>query len=400
MTTETDLEQIPAAEIETEKTVNNGPRNRKLWFFSGLLLIAGIIWLLIYFFYLQYYESTDDAYVNGNMININSAIQGSVIAFYADDTDLVTEGQLLVELDKTDYQVKYEQSLAALAATVLQVRQIYDNVTANQANLESRLIALSRAEYDYNNRSNLVGTEAVSKEDFTHSKDDLSTAKMALKQAKAQLAAAVAAAGNTPLEQHPMLMQAKANVRESYYNLAHTSIYAPYTGYVAQRTVNVGQWVTPTTPLMAVIPIDYVWVDANFKETQLAYMRIGQPTTVWFDLYGSHIKYTGKVLGIASGSGSVFSLIPPQNATGNWIKIVQRLPVRISLDPEQLKNFPARLGISAEVTVDITNQDLPKLAQEPIKRSVATTSVFDLEWDRLEKTIEQIVQDNMNKNET
>ena len=372
-------------------------RNRMLWWFTIALVLAGVIWLLLYIFYLQYYESTDDAYVNGNLIQINSAISGSVIAFYADDTDLVREGQLLVELDQTDYLMRYEEALAALASTVLQVRQLYENVRANQANVESKSVALSRARYDYDNRAQLVGNEAVSKEDYIHSKDDVATAKTLFKQAEAQLAEARAAAGNTLLQNHPLLEQAKARVRETYYNLRHCSIYAPSTGYVAQRTVNVGQWVIPQTPIMAVIPKDYVWVDANFKETQLTYMRIGQPSTVWFDIYGSKVKYEGKVLGIASGSGSVFSLIPPQNATGNWIKIVQRLPVRISLDAEQLKKYPARLGISAEVSVDISNPNLPMLAIEPSIQPISTTQVFDIDLEKMNKIIEEVIQKNLNE---
>jgi len=393
----TDLnEPVPIPENKIElPPPSTKQRNRKLWWFTFFLIGLGIAWLLFYLLYLQYYESTDDAYANGNMININSVISGSVIAFYADDTDLVEEGQLLVELDRTDYQIKYDQSIASLAATVLQVRQLYDNVTANRANLESRAIALARAKYDYDNRSRLVDSLAVSKEDFTHSQDDMSTAKFLYNQAEAQLNAAISAAGNTTIEKHPLIEQGRANVREAYYNLQHCAVYAPYTGFIAQRTVNVGQWVIPQTPMMAVIPKDYVWVDANFKETQLTYMRIGQPATVKFDIYGSNVKYEGKVLGIASGSGSIFSLIPPQNATGNWIKIVQRLPVRISLDPEQLKKYPSRLGISAEVTVDITDQDLPRLATEPPRHPIATTSVFDINFDKVNRIIEEIIQANL-----
>ena len=280
---------------------------------------------------------------------------------------------------------------------MLQVRQIYESVTTNRAILENRSVALSRARYDYDNRAQLVGTEAVSKEDFTHSRDDVATAKTAYKQAESELASAIAAAGNTPLEQHPLLEQAKSRVREASYNLRHCSIYAPYTGYVAQRSVNVGQWVNPETPIMAVIPKNYVWVDANFKETQLTYMRVGQPATVWFDIYGSGIKYKGKVLGIASGSGSVFSLIPPQNATGNWIKIVQRLAVRISLDPEQVNKYPVRLGISAEVNVDITNQDLPMLNIEPPTFPVATTKVYDLDLEEVNQIIEEVIKLTLKK---
>lgn len=376
---------------------SNHKRNQKLWLFTGFLFILGIGFLLLWVFYLQYHESTDDAYSNGNMINVNAAVSGSVVAFYADDTDFVTEGQLLVELDTTDYQVAYEKELQTLASTVLQVRQIYDNVPVNIQNIENARIALATAAYDYNDRLHLVGTGAISKEDFVHAKDAFLQAEVTLKQTEYQLQVALDARGNTAIEEHPLILQQKANVVNAYYNLNHCKIFAPATGYVAQRSVEVGQWLTPYTNvnLMAIIPTDYVWVDANYKETQLTYMRVGQPATVTFDMYGSDVVYKGKVLGIASGSGSVFSLIPPQNATGNWIKIVQRLPVRISLDPEVVKKFPVRIGISAEVDVDITNQNLPRLQEMPKINTVGKTCVFDIDLEQVNKIMQKIISENL-----
>lgn len=392
----TELKEENSA-AQKEKKPRNNKRSKALWWFTAALIVVGLAWACYWFFYLRYHESTDDAYANGNMVSINSAVPGSVIAFFADDTDLVEEGQVLVLLDPTDYQISYDKELATLASVVLQVRQLYSNVTANQANVEARRIALGKARYDYENRLQLIDSEAISNEDFIHARDDLATAEANLKQAEYQLAAAIDAAGNTTIEQHPLIEQQKGNVRTAFYHLKHCTIYAPTTGYVAQRTVEVGQSATPTTNLMAVIPKDYVWVDANFKETQLTYMRIGQPATVWFDLYGSKIRHEGKVLGIASGSGSVFSLIPPQNATGNWIKIVQRLPVRISLDPELVQKYPIRLGISAEVNVNITNQDLPMLANVPPYKPVATTGVFDIDLDEVDRIMDEVVRENLKK---
>lgn len=226
----------------------------------------------------------------------------------------------------------------------------------------------------------------------------MSLAETSLKQAEEQLKVSEDARGNTAMEIHPMILEQKAKVRRAYYNLQHTSIYAPVTGYVAKRSVNVGQWVTPTTNMMAIIPTDYVWVDANFKETQLTDMRVGQPATVWLDLYGSNVEFKGKVLGISSGSGSAFSLIPPQNATGNWIKIVQRLPVRISLDPEMVKKYPIRVGISAEADVDITNQNLPYMTQLQTKKPVGVTPIYEINFERLDSFMDQVVQDNLRKN--
>lgn len=376
---------------------NTIKRNRKLWGFTLILALASLSWGLLYVLYLQGYETTDDAYASGNMININPSITGSVIAYYVDDTDFVTEGQLLVQLDQTEYLLKYEHSLASLASTVLKVRQLYEKVKASQSTLEARKIALSKANYDYENRSHLVEMQAISKEEYTHSKADLSIAKATHQIAEAELAAAIAAVGNTSLECHPLLIEAKSQVRKSYYDLQHCRIYAPATGYVAQRTVNVGQSVRPQTPLMAIISQNDYWVEANFKETQLKFMRIGQPATINFDMYGSKIEYVGKVVGIASGSGSNFSLIPPQNATGNWIKIVQRLPVRISVEPEQMKKYPLRLGISAKVKVDISNQDLPMLASTSPGRPLAATTVFNVHLEPIDHVIDEVIQANLKK---
>jgi len=369
----------------------NSSRYRTLYRFTYLLLGCGAVWFLLWFFYFQYHEWTDDAYANGNMINLNSAVDGSVVAYYADDTDLVTEGQLLVKLDSTAYQAAYERELAALGETVLQVRQLYDQVLVKQANVETKRIEVARAQLNYDDRLQVVDSGAVSNENFIHARDDLLAAESALRQAEFELQVACDARGATAIEQHPQIEEEKARVRIAYYNLYHCNIYAPHTGYIALRSVDVGEWVNPTIALMAILPQDYVWVDANFKETQLTYMRIGQKASVEMDIYGSKVVYEGKVLGIASGTGSVFSLIPPQNATGNWIKIVQRLPVRISLDPKKLKAFPTRLGLSCEVDVDLSDQNLPMLAQVPPKKPVSTTDVFDIDQEVINKIMDEII---------
>lgn len=382
---------------ETPQKIPKEKRSRTLLWFTAFLLIVALVWFFYWLLYLRFYQYTDDAYSNGNMISINSAVSGSVVAFFADDTDLVTEGQLLIQLDSIPYEMAYNKELATLASTVLQVRQLFDEVEVNKAALDNRKAALSKAQYDFDNRRQLVSSSAISNEDFIHAKDDLTIAEANLRQAEEQLNVSLAAAGNTTLEKHPLIEQQKNSVRTAFYNLWHCFIYAPATGYVAQRTVNVGQWISPSTNTMAVIPINYVWVDANYKETQLGSMRIGQPARVWLDLYGSKVEYQGKILGIASGSGSVFSLIPPQNATGNWIKIVQRLPVRISLDPKTVEKFPVRLGLSAEVDVDITDQNLPRLAPVPFTKPIGITTVFDIDLEKLEKVIDQIIKENLLK---
>ncbi|MBA3722697.1 MAG: HlyD family secretion protein [Parachlamydiaceae bacterium] len=378
--------------------IPSNTKSHALWWFTAFLVLAGIGWFCYWYFYLQYYESTDDAYANGNLIAINSSISGPIIAYYADNTDLVKEGQLLALIDKTEYQIIYEKEFATLASIVLEVRQLFDSVNANRANVENKTASLENARFDFENRQKLIDSQAVSNQDFIHSKNEYEIAQLTLKQAEYQLDVTIAAAGNGPIELHPLIEKQKSNIRSAYYNLQHCSIYAPATGYVAQRTVDVGEWVAPQKDLMAIIPTEYVWVDANYKETQLTYMRVGQPAVVWFDIYGSKVKYEGKVIGIASGTGSVFSLIPAQNATGNWIKIVQRLPVRISLDPEVLKNYPVRIGLSAQVSVDLTNQDLPMLTQTTSTKTVATTKVFDIHMEEVDKKIDEIIQQNLKPN--
>ncbi len=379
---------------KTENPTENGKRTRIITLVTAILLGIGCIWFLLWLFYFRFHQWTDDAYVNGNMTNVTAVIAGTPVAFYADNTDFVQEGQLLVLLDRSDHEMVYERELNALAETVLQVRQLYDNVQTAQANADNMRVQFSKAQYDYNNRSHLVDSQAISNEEFIHSRDALNTAELQLKQAEYQLKVAQDAAGNTSILQHPLIEKQKIVVRQAYYNLFHCSIYAPITGYVAQRTVQVGQWVTPTTFLMAIIPTDYMWVDANYKETQLGSMRIGQPAKVKFDYYDGE-EFDGKVLGIAMGSGSVFSIIPPQNATGNWIKIVQRLPVRIAVDPVKMKKFPLRLGISAEVDVNISNTDLPMLAEVSSNYPIVTTRAFHFDSSEVDMVMEKVITDAM-----
>lgn len=376
-----------------EKEKNNKSGNRYLVWFTLFLAVAGLIWLCAWFFYFRFHESTDDAYVNGSMIILNAAVPGSVKAFYADNTDLVLEGQLLVELDATAYKLRYENELASLASIVSQVRQLHAAVAVNRSNISGKQALLAKSQYNYDNRAQLVDSKAIPEQDYIHSKDDLLVAQFDYEQAQNQLVEALEAIENTTVEKHSMVQQQIAKIRSAFYDLQRCSIFAPTTGYVAQRAVNVGQWVTNTTQLMAIIPSDYVWVDANYKETQMGYMRIGQPATVWFDMYGSGVKFEGKILGMASGTGSVFSIIPPQNATGNWIKIVQRLPVRIGLDPKKIKEYPLRLGISATVNVNISEKNLPLLAPTPPTKPVTTTDVFEIDYAEVNKRIESILKE-------
>jgi len=370
-------------------------RRHAISWFTFVIALVGISWLCYWYFYLQYHQSTDDAYANGNIMPINAAIEGTVTAFFAEDTDFAVEGQLLVLLDATPYRISYSKELATLASVVLRVRGLYDEVSVNRAGVESKRTALAKASFDYDNRLQLIEAQAVSYEEFVHSKDALSIAQLEFEQAKHQLQVSLDARGKTPLEAHPLIEQQKAAVRAAFYKLHSCAIYAPMSGHIAKRAVEVGQSIVRTTPLMALIPLDTFWVDANFKETQLKDIRIGQPATVWFDLYGSEVAFDGKVLGIASGTGSAFSLIPPQNATGNWIKIVQRLPVRISIDKEKMKKHPLRVGISAQVDIDVTDRTLPFLTKEARTEAAAVTPIFNIDFDAVDKIMAAIIETNL-----
>lgn len=382
---------------EPEQTIrpNNKKRNRAILWLTFAIILCILLWIIYWFVWLRFSETTDDAYVGGNMVDVTVKIAGTPIAFYADDTDLVQEGQLLVLMDTTDFTIEFEKQKASLALAAQEVRELWETVKESQATLEIRRIQHSRAQYDYNNRQGLVDINAVSKEDYTHSRDDLTVAEQSVKVAEHQLMSAIAALGSPPVKEHPKIRQAKENVKEAYVNLRRCKVLAPTTGYVAKRNVQVGDWITPTRPLMSIIPLDNVWVDANYKETQLENIRIGQPVELKADIYGSDFVYKGEVVGFQPGSGSAFSLIPPQNATGNWIKIVQRIPVRIKLHPEQLKKFPLLIGLSVYVDIDTTNRDGKRLATTPANRVVCKTEVFEFNYNELNFLMDQIVDNNL-----
>jgi len=327
---------------------------------------------------LRHYESTDDAYVQGNLVQITPQVSGTVISIGADDTDFVKSGQELVKLDTADAQVALDQAEAQLAQTVREVRSIYSNngtlaaqVALREADVEKARSDLAKADDDVQRRAALTSSGAVGKEEFNHATAQLAStrsavaaAQAALASARQQLATNQTLTDGTSAEAHPNVQRAAARVREAYIALHRTVLPAPVDGYVAKRGVQVGQRVAPGAPLMAVIPLRGVWVDANFKESQLRNLRIGQPVVLAADIYGRKVEYHGKVAGLGAGTGSAFSLLPAQNATGNWIKIVQRVPVRIALDPQQLNAHPLRVGLSTTVRVDVHDTSGPLIASQ------------------------------------
>ncbi|SPB17051.1 hemolysin D [Caballeronia novacaledonica] len=371
---------------------SNGKRRRLMTLIVLVIIIAAVAYGLYYFLVARFHESTDDAYVNGNVVQITPQVVGTVISVNADDTQTVKVGDPLVALDPADSKVALDQAEANLAQTVRQVRTFFVNNNQYEAQIALRKSDLSRAQDDLKRRMQVAQTGAVSQEEISHARDAVRSAQAALDAADQELASNRSLTANTTIADHPNVLAAAAKVRDSYINFARNTLPAPVTGYVAKRSVQVGQRVSPGNPLMAIVPLNGVWVDANFKEVQLKHMRIGQPVELTADLYGSSVVYHGKVIGFSAGTGSAFSLLPAQNATGNWIKVVQRLPVRIELDPKELEQHPLRIGLSMNVDVTIKNEEGGQLGNA--QNTVYQTNVFDNYGAQADQEIARIIQQN------
>ncbi|QYY30344.1 MULTISPECIES: HlyD family efflux transporter periplasmic adaptor subunit [Cupriavidus] len=378
----------PAASVN-----NNGKRKRLLLSLTAAIVVAGVGYGVYWGLYARHFESTDDAYVAGNVVQVTPLVGGTVVSIAADDTQLVTAGQPLIQLDRADTQVSLEQAEAMLAQAVREVRTLYVNNGSLAANVALREADVAKARDDLRRRQAIAGSGAVSGEEISHAQTALQGAQSALLAAREQLASNKVLTDQTTVEKHPNVQRAAANLRSAYLSFARSALPAPVTGYVAKRSVQVGQRVAAGAPLMAIVPLDQVWVDANFKEVQITHMRIGQPVTLEADVYGSKVKYNGKVAGFSAGTGSAFSLLPAQNATGNWIKVVQRLPVRIALDPQQLKDHPLRVGLSMNVTVDVRHEEGAAMVSAAAAKPMQT-DVYDKVAQDADQLIARIIAVN------
>ncbi len=378
-----------------EQDVNN-QRKRKTWLL-GLLLLVLALGTGTWFWHERYgrwSESTDDAYVNGNVVEITPLVTGTVVSIGADDGDLVRAGQELIRFDPSDAEVGLQAAEAKLARAVRQVRGLYSNVDGMKAQVAARVAELQKAQENFSRRKTLAAGGAISQEELSHARDDLASAQSALANARQQLNTTSALVDDTVVSSHPDVQAAAAELRQAYLSNARTTLVAPVTGYVAKRTVQLGQRLEPGTATMAVIPLDQLWIDANFKETQLRNMRIGQPVEISTDLYGSEVTYSGTIDSLGAGTGSAFALLPAQNATGNWIKIVQRVPVRVHINPEQLAAHPLRIGLSTLVDVDLHDQSGPVLAQQPPQKASFATEVYDRQLVEADTLIARLIHDN------
>lgn len=368
-------------------------RKRAMEILAAVFLVIAIIWGLYWLFIGRFQAYTDDAYVNGNLVQLMSQVPGTVVTINTDDTYLVEQGQVLIQLDPADYQVAYEQAEAELADTVRQVRQAYENAERAQQTLLLRHADLVKAELDVKRRIGLLHERAISREEVQHYDTTQAVTRAQYQAALFDLRAALALVENVHLYTHPRVMRARAHFKQAYLNLQRTTILAPVTGYVAKRSVQVGQEVGLHTPMLAILPLKEVWIDANYKETQLSDIRAGQPVSLYADAYPS-VTYHGRVQGLNVGTGAAFALLPAQNATGNWIKIVQRLPVRVALLAEEIKKNPLQIGLSMHVTTDIHNTKGSRLAGIAKQQPLYATNIYADQLKTAEARINTLLQEN------
>ncbi|TQK10328.1 HlyD family efflux transporter periplasmic adaptor subunit [Herbaspirillum sp. SJZ107] len=372
-----------------------GKRKLVLLAITAAFIAAGIGYGAYYTLVASKRVETDNAYVGGNLVNVSSQVNGSVVEIRADETQMVKAGTEIVKLDPADAAVNLAQAEARLGQAVRQQRERYTNVEQYQAVIEQRRVALKTAQEDLARRMPLAADNVVSGEDVAHARRAVDDAKAALEVAQRQLAGArVSVAGVAPAE-HPTVLAAKAEYLGAWLAARRNAIVAPVSGYVAKRSVQVGSRIAPGAPLLSIVPLDQLWVDANFKESELRDIRVGQPATIEADIYGSKVTYHGKVVGLGAGTGSAFSLLPAQNASGNWIKVVQRVPVRISLDPKELAANPLRVGLSATVDVDISAQGGSALGTVAAPSPAYATNVLDQPLQQAQQATDAIVARNM-----
>jgi membrane fusion protein (multidrug efflux system) len=364
--------------VETNKApAKCAGSSRRLTSIMLVGLLVGLVVFAFYYFAIARKEvKTDDAYVNGNLVLLSPQISGTVIAINTDETQFVQRGQVLVQLDPRDTEVALAQAKAGLGQSVRDVAQLFAQEARDAALVSAQQTLLTQATQDLERDRSVFAVHGVSDETLKHDEHGVHGARAALEQAQASLASTRAQIVGTKPESHPRVLQSEANLRTAWLAAARTRVVAPMSGYVVRRSVQLGQQVTPSTEMLAIVPLDSVWVDANFKENQLGSLRIGQPVQVSADIYGSRVQYHGKVLGLSAGTGSSLAVLPAQNASGNWIKIVQRLPVRIGLDPHELQQHPLFLGLSTAVEVDIHDQSGSALSKQPAWQPTMSTDAY------------------------
>ncbi|MBY4734651.1 HlyD family secretion protein [Burkholderia cepacia] len=361
----------PAALNDPALDARRATRRKRFIVFFAVVLVAALAWIAYWLLSDRYYEDTDDAYVAGSIVQVAAQIPGSVTDVVVADTQAVRAGQTLVKLDDTEASVAFAQAKAQLAQAVRQVANAKISNTMYVEAVNARRADLSLAQRAFAARSG-ASVEIVAPEELARARAAVAGAQANLAAAQAQLDAARALGTRLPVDENPAVVQAAAQFKLAYRNLKRTTIVAPVDGTIGQRSVQVGQQVGPGVPLMSIVQLNQLWIEANFKEGQIRHMRIGQPVEVVSDLYGSRVTYRGRVQGFSAGTGSAFSMLPSQNAAGNWIKVVQRVPVVIALEPRDLAAHPLRVGLSMRATVDTHDRNGHALDSEPPTPAVST----------------------------
>jgi len=392
------VEKVMSATAEAQSPQPSASKKKKrksvLIVLALIFVLIGIAWGVYWFLVLRHFQETDDAYVAGNQVQVMAQVSGSVNKVWFEDTDFVKKGDVLVSLDKTDAEQAFEKAQTALATSVRQTHQLMINGKQYQASITLQQTALAQAEADLKRREPLGAANLIGREELQHARDAVATAKAQLDVAIQQYNANQAMILNTSLENQPAVQQSAAELRDAWLALQRTEIRSPMDGFISRRSVQVGSQISTSTPLLAVVPATNLWVDANFKETQLAGVRIGQPVTVVADIYGDDIVYHGKVAGLDMGTGSAFSLLPAQNATGNWIKVVQRLPVRIELNQEDIARHPLRIGLSTLVKIDTTSNEGSALATSARQQAAYSSNALAIDLAPVNQLITDIVRAN------
>jgi membrane fusion protein (multidrug efflux system) len=366
-----------------------------LWIGGAVLVVATIAVVIYHFMVGQYHVTTKDAYVNGNMVRLQPQVTGTVTYIGADQTQSVTVGQILVQLDAKDADVALSQAKANLAQTVRDVVQLFSDEKRQEAVLYAQQAQLVRANKELTRDRGLVGTRGVSQEELERAEESARSAEAGIRQAHASLESVRAQIAGTQPATHPRVLLAESNLRNAWLAKNRTQVRSPLNGFMVRREVQLGQQVTPATEMVAITPLDSVWIDANFKETQLQNIRINQPVTIKADIYGSDVEYHGRVLGLTAGTGASLAVLPPENATGNWIKIVQRLPVRIGLDPRELRDHPLYLGLSTKVDIDVHDLNGGSLSKTAVWPAAMQTNVYAEQDAGVTAEIDNIVRTNL-----
>ena len=383
------------ADVPAPAGVSRGKRRRILLIIAAVFILIGLIGVALWYFVFSLRQVTSDAYVHGNMVTVAAQVPGTVTEVLADDTDRVVAGQPLVRLDPTDADLNLARARHALAQAVREVRGQTNTAAQLDAVIAARRAELAQAQSTLDRQLPLLAQRAVSPQKITELRAAVATSRAVLTASERQAAAAHAAVAGADIARNPTVLAARDAFIAAWIAAQRDTVPAPVSGYVAQRTVQVGSRIQPGQPLMIVIPLHQLWVDANFKETLLAGLRIGQPATIVSDMYGGSVVFHGRVEGLSPGTGAAFALLPPQNASGNWIKVVQRVPVRISLDKAELERHPLRIGLSTTVTVRTTDRSGPMLAAAPPSRPVSSTDVFRYPLAQADAEAAQVIRANL-----